>query len=228
MRIDKKLVAKLLDIDEAEIARLGGLSFKLDAPSNTFETLLDERQRRRLESLSAALRNEDDLGKVVRAQIHIEHELQDFIFFAAPVPDQLKSFDTMEFTDKVQLALLLGLTPDLNAALNATGRLRNKFAHRLDMKIGEDEVKNLIATLTPSAKQHFQARLNDALSELPENAALAGEALVYLNTQIRVSVFFLQLFDQVSRERYRVALEKIQQMAGQQRAATNVSRSVKK
>jgi hypothetical protein len=94
----------------------------------------------------------------------------------------------MEFTDKVQLALLLGLTPDLKAALNATGRLRNKFAHKLDMKIGEDEAKNLIATLTPSAKQHFQARLDNALSGLPENSALAGDALAYFNTQIRVSV----------------------------------------
>jgi hypothetical protein len=213
MRIDKKLVAKLLDIDEAEIAGLGNLSSKLNSPSNTFERLLDERQRRRLESLSAALRNDDDLGKVVRAQIHIEHELQDFIFFASPVPDQLKSFDTMEFTDKVQLALLLGLTPDLKSALNATGRLRNKFAHKLDMKIGEDEAKNLIATLTPSAKQRFQARLDDALSGLPENNRLAGDALVYFNTQIKVSVFFLQLFDHVSRERHRVALEKIRQMA---------------
>jgi hypothetical protein len=212
MRIDKKLVAKLLDIDEAEIAGLGSQSFKLDAASNTFERLLDERQRRRLESLSTALRNEDDLGKVVRAHIHIEHELQDFIFFASPVPDQLKSFDGMQFTDKVQLALLLGLTPDLKAALNATGRLRNKFAHKLDMKIGEDETKNLIATLTPSAKQRFQARLDDALSGLTENTRLTEDALAYFNIQIRVSVFFLQLFDLVSRERHRVALEKIQQM----------------
>jgi hypothetical protein len=213
MRIDKKLVAKLLDIDEAEIASLGYLSLKLDAPSNTFERLLDERQRRRLESLSTALSNEDDLGKVVRAHIHIEHELQDFIFFASPVPDQLKSFDSIQFTDKVQLALLLGLTPDLKAALNATGRLRNKFAHKLDMKIGEDEVKNLVATLTPSAKQRFQARLDDAWSGVEENTTLAGDALAYFNTQIRVSVFFLQLFDQVSREQHRVALEKIRQMA---------------
>jgi hypothetical protein len=182
MRIDKKLVAKLLDIDEAEIASLGSQSFKVDAPSNTFQRLLDERQRRRLESLSTALRNEDDLGKVVRAQIHIEHELQDFIFFASPVPDQLRSFDTMQFADKVQLALLLGLTPDLKAALNATGRLRNKFAHKLDMKIGEDEAKSLIATLTPSAKQRFQARLDDALSGLPENPTLRGDALAYFNT----------------------------------------------
>ena len=217
MRIDKELVAKLLDIDEAEIASLGGLSFQLDAPSNAFGRLLEERQRRRLESLSAALRNEDDLGKVVRAHIHIEHELQGFIFFAAPVPDQLKSFDSMEFTEKVQLALLLGLTPDLKAALNATGRLRNKFAHKLDMKIGEDEAKNLIATLTPSAKQRFDARLDDALSGLPENTPLADDALAYFNTQVRVSVFFLQLFDHVSRERHRVVLEKIQQRGGEQR-----------
>jgi|SRR6516162_55979 len=86
-------------------------------------------------------------------------------FFAAPVPGPLKSFDTMEFTDKVQLALLLGLTPDLKSALNATGRLRNKFAYKLDMKIGEDEAKNLITTLTPSAKQRFQARFGGVTRE---------------------------------------------------------------
>ena len=213
MRIDKKLLAKFLDINETKIA---SLSRPLDAPNrpSTFKSLLEERRRRRLESLAAALRNDDDLGKVVRAHIHIEHELQEFIFFAAPVPDQLKSFESMEFTEKVQLALLLGITPDLKAALNATGRLRNKFAHRLDIRIGEEEAKNLIATLTPPAKQRFQARLEKALSGLPESAALAGEELAYFNSQIRISVFFLQLVDQVAQERYRVAFKKIQQMAG--------------
>ena len=49
----------------------------------------------------------------------------------------------------------------------------------------------------------------------PEDAALTGEALVYFNTQIRVSVFFLYLFDHVSRERHRVALEKIQRRGGE-------------
>ncbi len=216
MRIDKRLLAKLLDINEAEIAGLSGLSLKLEAASriNTFKSLLDERRRRRLESLSATLKNEDDLGKVVRAHIHIEHELQDFIFFAAPVPDQLKSFESIEFTEKVQLALLLGLSPDSKSALNATGRLRNKFAHRLDMRIGEEEAKNLIATLSPSAKQRFQVHLDDALSGSPQLAALTGEALAYFNAQIRVSVFFLQLFDHVAQERHRVAFEKIKQMAG--------------
>jgi hypothetical protein len=213
MRIDKKLLAKLLDINEAEIASLSG---QLDAPNrlSTFKSLLEERRRRRLESLAAALRNDDDLGKVVRAHIHIEHELQDLIFFAAPKPNQLKSFDKMEFSEKVHLALVLGLNADLKPALTATGTLRNKFAHRLDTRIGEEEAKNLIATLAPSAKQRFQAHLEDALSGLPQNAALAGEALTYFNAQIGVSVFFLQLFDEVAQERHRVAFEKIEQMAG--------------
>jgi hypothetical protein len=147
MRIDKKLLAKLLDINEAEIASLSG---QLDAPNrlSTFKSLLEERRRRRLESLTAALRNDDDLGKVVRAHIHIEHELQDLIFFAAPKPNQLKSFDKMEFSGKVHLALVLGLNADLKPALT-TGTLRNKFAHRLDTRIGEEEAKNLIATLAP-------------------------------------------------------------------------------
>ena len=210
MRIDKKLLAKLLDINETEIASLSG---QLDAPNrlSTFKSLLDERRSRRLELLAAALRNDDDLGKVVRAHIHIEHELQDVIFFAAPKPNQLKSFDKMEFSDKVHLALVLGLNADLKPALTATGTLRNKFAHRLDTRIGEEEAKNLVATLAPSAKQRFQAHLEDALSG--QSAALTGDALAFFNTQIRVSVFFVQLFDQVAQERHRVAFEKIQQMA---------------
>jgi hypothetical protein len=61
-------------------------------------------------------------------------------------------------------------------------------------------------------KQRFQAHLEDALSE--QSAALTGDALAFFNTQIRVSVFFLQLFDQVAQERHRVAFEKMQQMTG--------------
>jgi hypothetical protein len=212
MRIDNKFLAKLLGVNESEIKSISGLSFKTDVPDRLviFQSLLDERRKKRFESLSAALSTEDDLGKVVRAHIHIEHELQELIFLAAPRPDHIKRFENMEFFEKVQLALVLGLNADLKPALSATGTLRNKFAHRLDMKIGEEEAKNLIATLTPRAKQRFQAHLNDALSAIPSSAALAGEALSYFNAQIKVSVFFLQLFDQVAEERHRLAFEKIQ------------------
>jgi len=118
----------------------------------------------------------------------------------------------MEYSEKVQLALVLGLNAELKPALNATGNLRNKFSHRLDMKIGEEEVTNLISTFTPSAKQQFQRLLRSALSELP-STVLEGEALSYFQAQIKATIFFLQLFDEVAKERYRLAFEKMQSMA---------------
>jgi hypothetical protein len=214
-RIDKKFLAKLLDITESDISNIKGLTFD---PANaseevkTFRHLLSERRRKRIEALAEVLRAEDDLGKIVRAHIHIEHELQEVIFLAAPNRTQLKSFDKMEYSDKVQLALVLGLNAELKPALNATGNLRNKFSHRLDMKIGEEEVTNLISTLRPSAKQQFQKLLRSAVSELPRNA-LEGEALSYFQAQIKATIFFLQLFDEVAKERHRLAFEKMQSMA---------------
>jgi hypothetical protein len=142
-RIDKKFLAKLLDINESDISNIKGLTFdSANAPEGVkaFRDLLSERRRKRIEALAEVLRAEDDLGKIVRAHIHIEHELREVIFLVAPNPMQLKSFDKMEYADKVQLALVLGLNAELKPALNATGNLRNNFSHRLDMKIGEEEV----------------------------------------------------------------------------------------
>jgi hypothetical protein len=158
---------------------------------------------------------QDDLGTVVRAHIYIKHELRDFIFFAAPSPAHLKGFDDMEFSEKVRLALVLGLNAELKPALNAAGKLRNKFAHRLDMKIGEEEAKNLISQFSPQAKQRFQARLSSTLSGVTSTQKLPSKARSYFKARIQVMVFFVQLFDEVAEERHRMAFEKLQQMAWQ-------------
>lgn len=81
------------------------------------------------------------------------------------------------------------------------------------MKIGEEEVTNLISTFAPSAKQHFQRLLRVALSELPSTPVLEGEVLSYFQAQIKATVFFLQLFEEVAKERHRLAFEKLQRMA---------------
>jgi hypothetical protein len=133
-RIDKKFLTKLLGINESDISNIKDLTFDLaNAPDEiqTFRDLLSERRRKKIEALAEVLRAEDDLGKIVRAHIHIEHELQEVLFLAAPNPTQLKPFDRMEYSEKVQLALVLGLNAELKPALNATGNLRNKFSHRL-------------------------------------------------------------------------------------------------
>ena len=99
-----------------------------------------------------ALRGEDDLGMVVRAHIHIEHELREFIRAAAPAPDQFKPSD-LDFGGTVRLALILGLDAEFKTPLLHLGSLRNKFAHRLDMRISEEEAKNFWEALGPAAKR---------------------------------------------------------------------------
>jgi hypothetical protein len=117
----------------------------------------------------------------------------------------------MEFSEKVRLALVLGLNSELKPALNAAGNLRNKFSHKLDMKLGEEEVNNLMATLTLSARQRFQTLSQRALSEVPEASLLTRDR--QLTAQYQVMVFFLALFDGVTQERHRSALEKLQSVA---------------
>ena len=107
----------------------------------------------RLGTFIDALKSEDDLGMVVRAHIHIEHELREFVTSAAPRPDQVKE---MNFDGTIRLALVLGLDATLKPALNAIGNLRNKFSHRLGMKLGSQEVNDLFAALSPQDKKMVQ------------------------------------------------------------------------
>jgi Mn-dependent DtxR family transcriptional regulator len=66
-RIDKKFLAKLLDITESDISNIKGLTFD---PANaseevkTFRHLLSERRRKRIEALAEVLRAEDDLEQI--------------------------------------------------------------------------------------------------------------------------------------------------------------------
>jgi hypothetical protein len=100
----------------------------------------------------AALQGDDDLGIVVRAHIHIEHELQNFITAVAPNPEEVK-FSDMDFEATVRLALILGLHAEFKSALNGVGRLRNKLSHRLNMTLGNEEATNLYNSLGPQAKE---------------------------------------------------------------------------
>jgi hypothetical protein len=140
----------------------------------------------------------------------------DLISLAAPDPTHLKKLiDRIEFCDKVQFALVLGLKSELASPLRALGTLRNKFSHRLDTKMEEVDVENLIANFSSVARQRCQALLRDALSGLPKTSALKGEARSYFDTNMQLLVFFLHLFREVAEERDRLAFEKMQTMAWQ-------------
>jgi hypothetical protein len=114
---------------------------------------ISNEQDARIATFIDALNSEDDLGMVVRAHIHIEHELKEFVTAAAPRPDQVKFPD---YDGTIRLALVLGLDATLKPALNAIGKLRNKFSHRLGMKLGSQEVNDLFAALSPQHQKMMQ------------------------------------------------------------------------
>jgi hypothetical protein len=106
--------------------------------------------------------------------------------------------------------LLPGLKVDLAAPLNAAGKLRNKFAHRLGMKLGQEMAKNLIATLPPALKAKFKTILS-WMAELPLYT-LKGDVQTHVESQLHVLAFFLCLFEALSDERHRFAFEKMQRI----------------
>jgi hypothetical protein len=124
-------------------------------------------QQRSSAAFYEALRAEDDLGMIVRAQIHIESKLHDFIEAAAPAPQQV-TFQGFDFDQTIRLALVLGLDTEFKSALSAVGNLRNRFAHRLDMSLGEAEAKNLYAALGPQAKHVAQSSYKSLIERYPD------------------------------------------------------------
>jgi hypothetical protein len=113
-----------------------------------------------------ALEGDDDLGMVVRAHIHLEHELREFILAAAPRPAEVK-FSDYDFASTVRLALVLGLDPTLKAGLTSLATLRNKFAHKLDAKLIEQDAKQLYSALSSADKADLHQAYSAMLLKRP-------------------------------------------------------------
>jgi hypothetical protein len=87
-----------------------------------------------------AIRGEDQLGAVVRAHIHIEARLNQVVEALTPHPDELPS---LRYEQRAKLAVALGLDGRILNPLLELGRIRNAFAHRLDVKLTDSMVAKL-------------------------------------------------------------------------------------
>jgi len=94
----------------------------------------------------AALFGEDDLGVVVRGHIHVEAKLIELIDLMVADPKYLARMD-LDFSQRVNLAVALGLNPEHARSLLTLGTLRNAFAHRLDTQLSEDRVKQPVRSI---------------------------------------------------------------------------------
>ena len=143
----------------------------------------------------AALQAEDALGMVVRAHIRIELCLNDLI--ALLVVDQAY-VDKMnlEYSQKVHLAVAVGLKPEYAPPLLAMGSLRNGFAHRANMALGKQEANNLFKAL-PTADRAIVIQAYEKTkreldrSEMPQFRGLpAKEQFIFIAVGLRAALMF--------------------------------------
>lgn len=63
----------------------------------------------------------------------------------------------LDFAQKVNLAVAVGLPKDFAPALLGLGAIRNKFAHRLDTKIDKEKINNFYKQFSSTQKNTIHA-----------------------------------------------------------------------
>lgn len=141
--------------------------------------------------LTTALLGEDSLGVVIRAHIHIEHELNEFIKSRLSPPSLIDAI-RLSYADRVRLALHLGLEPERKAALNFIGNLRNRFAHQLDSAIEEKDAEDFERALGSESKAALAYAYPTAQERVP-TGSWSG-SLKQIAPKDRVILYFIVLW----------------------------------
>lgn len=152
---------------------------------------LEEKQA----AFHAALMGEDELGAVVRAHIHIEHELIEFIRARLSPPDALDAI-SLDYSGRVKLAIALGLPKEMQAPLNFIGTLRNRFAHRLDARLSEHEANNFAKALAPGEQEIFEKSYFEAYKKAEKRKLFPK--INELNPKDRITLYFVLLWSAIA------------------------------
>jgi len=90
-------------------------------------------------SFYAHLAAEDELGVVIRAHVHIEASINDFIDSKIPYPDLLPR---IPYEGRLRLANALGLEKSHFDALKLLGDIRNSFDHNVNAELTDKKLMN--------------------------------------------------------------------------------------
>ncbi len=120
-----------------------------------------------------ALTTEDDLGKVLRVHLLIERALDITIKQSVPNPKFLPRLRS--FSDRVKLALALGLDPQMQGALTSINSLRNDFAHEgVKEEVTEQDFAHLLSTIPLSWRETVEL-MHQVMVEAAVGLELDGE-----------------------------------------------------
>ncbi len=111
---------------------------------------------------------EDDLGVVIRAHIHMEALLAEYLEILIPFPKALRRIN-LDFDGRLNLAIAMGLDEEFGKPFRSLGSLRNRFAHNLSAVLDAGTAKNLYSALRALEKDAVQQSFTRLKKE---NAAL--------------------------------------------------------
>lgn len=95
-----------------------------------------------LDEFAADLKNEDELGSIIRAHIRIEYLLRQALRNWIPQPEYIDKLDP-DYDALITIALLRGMDERYGPPFRALDKLRNDFAHKPDTKLTKQSVNNL-------------------------------------------------------------------------------------
>ena len=144
------------------------------------QTIQDE-----IQELTRDLFREDEMGAVIRVHIRIENLLIQTIECFLPHPKHLSKLN-LDYDGRVTLALALGLKEQFGQPFRAFGKLRNDFAHKLDMTLTKQAVSNLYESLGPEEKDHVQATFKRIKNDNPETRHINRFAALDPGDQFKV------------------------------------------
>jgi len=137
---------------------------------------------------------DDELGRVIRAHLHVEYLVDQLLALHFKDPDVLFAMG-LEFSDRVKLLKAFGYGDILTKPVLALGTLRNDFAHTLDYKLTADRLDNFYKTLDALSKQasqhsYEQMRAKHKDRDWPANVKQLPPAdrFVFYATTIRASL----------------------------------------
>ena len=105
--------------------------------------------------LFIALKQEDDVGLVIRGHLHIEHQLTEYISKILPYPEKC-DWEKVGYSGKVELALSCGLPSNIRPILEKLGELRNDFTSNLDAMIEPNWVLDTYSSLPKHLKSGLE------------------------------------------------------------------------
>lgn len=116
-----------------------------------------------------ALQQDDELGCVVRAHLHVEHLIDKLAAHHFPKAEALTRLH-LEYSDKVTLLEAFGYRPSMTTPLSAIGGLRNDFAHKLDFVLTADRMDALYNSFDQEGKEVVQKSYQRTRQQLSSDA----------------------------------------------------------